>query len=389
MNTLIVIPFALPWDWSADYEKQTVLELSKSNSVIVYLPNEGKTLRQYVRHPSALIRTLHTNVYAYTPVYLFPFQRFSGVRRVNFCIASLWLQIIIRLSSTWKGYDKVLWIFSLQTAVFPDHFSSDYLKVYDAVDAFTSEDPHLKQTWNAYEKKHVSKSDITFANQQTLCDRLRKLTSRVYKVPIGFSKKLISHVKTKEPSDVQGIPHPKIMFVGNINNRIDFPFLISLIKETPQYSYVFVGGMDPYFTVPLSRFKQNIETLASQPNVYFLGPKPKTDIASYIRAADIGLIPYDAGQEFNRACFPMKTLEFFAMGIPVISTNIHELKRLSPYVTISDSPDGAKKDLRRILSSPWPDRYKRKEYALAIQHTWEKKVSAIRSILKKRFDLSI
>ena len=69
-----------------------------------------------------------------------------------------------------------------------------------------------------------------------------------------------------------------------------------------------------------ARWERNgFATLTARPNVRYAGRVPPEAVPSYLASIDVGLIPY-ADSAFNRASFPMKTLEYFSAGLPVVST---------------------------------------------------------------------
>jgi len=249
---------------------------------------------------------------------------------------------------------------------------------------------NVDETANTFENQLLRETSIVFTNTKTLYDEKKLLHKRVCLVPVGFDAETIIHKPLSHSINVfNNIPHPQIHFVGNINNRIDFPFLYSLIKETPQYSYVFIGKVDPNYHIPNDKFDENLALIKTLDNTYFLGFTPKKLLFSYLHQADITLIPYDISQMFNKYCYPVKTLEYFYVGKPVISTPISEMTKLSPYVSIVNSSQNAKKVIKKILSKPWPRSYQLSQRQIAVSNSWENKINAIRKILKQEFDISI
>ncbi len=61
-------------------------------------------------------------------------------------------------------------------------------------------------------------------------------------------------------------------------------------------------------------------------NIYLLGEKDFEQLPSYCKAADIATIPFVYSKLTNN-CNPLKLPEYFAAGLPVVSTNIPEVKR--------------------------------------------------------------
>ena len=83
---------------------------------------------------------------------------------------------------------------------------------------------------------------------------------------------------------------------------------------------------------------ERINALLSLPNVQWVGPKPFESLPSYLRITTVGLTPY-ADSDFNRASFPLKTLEYLAAGKPVVSTDLPAARWLATdLVTIAKSP---------------------------------------------------
>jgi hypothetical protein len=118
------------------------------------------------------------------------------------------------------------------------------------------------------------------------------------------------------------------------------------------------------------------------PNAFFI---PKTYSRAVIKEIlgnfELGIIPYDIRFDFNRYCYPMKLFEYFYMGLPVISTPIEELKRFPKIVKIGNTTKKWEAHLKSILSTPWPEKYQKEQKRLALENSWEKKVSNILQII--------
>ncbi len=370
-QSLIVMPFGLPFNWSADYEKQTLLELNKKNVIIGFLVAEGQTLRQYMQKREAGLIEISRNNFLFKPLYLIPFQRFKIIQKLNYFIASWFLQWFIHVHKEWRHFNKIFWSFSLQNALFPHYFCNQYFKIYDSVDTFDTEHGHAV----------IKNSDVVFTNQLTLYEHTKSKHLKTYRVPVGFS--------TRSKSKTVALKHPNVTFIGNINNRIDFDLLYEIIIQLPKVHIYFIGKYDANFTVPGKNFSVEITRIKTLPNTFFVGPVDKKVIPSYIDASDVGLIPYDTNQDFNRLCFPMKTLEYFYYGKPVISTPILEMEKLKPYVTIIHNAEEGRMAIQKLISKPWLNKYQIAQKKFAEMNSWKKKIEAIRQILHKDFSVHI
>ena len=68
--------------------------------------------------------------------------------------------------------------------------------------------------------------------------------------------------------------------------------------------------------------------LRGLPNVHLLGPKPHEQIPDYIAAFDVCLIPYVV-DDFTSNISPAKLNEYLALGKPVVSTDLAEVRRFN------------------------------------------------------------
>jgi teichuronic acid biosynthesis glycosyltransferase TuaH len=85
---------------------------------------------------------------------------------------------------------------------------------------------------------------------------------------------------------------------------------------------------------------------------------------------DLGLTPY-AGSDFNRASFPLKTLEYLAGGRGVVATDLPAVQWLaSPLITTAAGPDDYAAAVLRALDEPRTPALVAARRALASRHGW-------------------
>jgi teichuronic acid biosynthesis glycosyltransferase TuaH len=61
--------------------------------------------------------------------------------------------------------------------------------------------------------------------------------------------------------------------------------------------------------------------------VNWVGPIEFARLPGFLKAMDVGITPY-VDSAFNRASFPLKTLEYLAAGIPAVSTDLPAVRWL-------------------------------------------------------------
>ena len=114
------------------------------------------------------------------------------------------------------------------------------------------------------------------------------------------------------PTDLH-LDGPVAGVVGQITARIDLRLLEAVAGSG--CALLLVGPIDPSFEP--ARMKR----LLRLANVQAVGRRPFDQLPAYLSAIDVGLTPY-AESAFNRASFPLKTLEYLAAGRPVVSTDL-------------------------------------------------------------------
>lgn len=112
---------------------------------------------------------------------------------------------------------------------------------------------------------------------------------------------------------VTGLPGPVVGLIGQLTQRIDLGMLTAVADAG--YSLLLVGPYDARWE------REGFAALTARPNVRYAGRVPAEAVPSYLASIDVGLIPY-ADSPFNQASFPMKTLEYFGAGLPVVSTDL-------------------------------------------------------------------
>jgi len=364
-NTLIIMPFTLPWDWSADFQRQTCLELAKRDlKVIAYMSDDAhfflkKNIQKYQKIK---------NISFYIPKYYIPFRKFKFIEKINKYLSLLILSFKLR----WKR--KIIWIFDPQFYYFPNFFQNK-TSIYDCVDFFGKEQEND-------ELKLIKNVDKIFVNSQSLLNTHKSKKNEIFLVPQGFNQnefeknlKLLNKKKKHKK--------PIIGYVGGINYRLDYKLLINLISTNPQWDFSFWGPIQNYPGENLNNILKQITNIQQFPNVQFNSTKNKLELINAINNFDICIIPYDIKQKFNLYCYPMKIFEYFYMGKPVISTPIKELElsKFNNLVKIHNSYQDWENQIKKILSKPWSTKIYSQQKKLAIDNSWKNKVDAVLDII--------
>jgi teichuronic acid biosynthesis glycosyltransferase TuaH len=372
-NNLIIMPFHLPWNHSADYQQQTCLVLNKENLIICYMHHDAQFfLKKKLEKTYPKIK----NIVFYQPQYLIPFRRFKTIEKLNQILALFFLSLCYG-----RGIKIILWIFDPMFYFYPKIRSllPKIVSLYDCVDYHWSINPPETKLIRKNEKLLIKNVNFFFINSHILY-KLHKSTRLPDKiVPQGFD--LESFQTNKYNLNYPSIKNSKnqliIGYIGSINYRLDYDLLIELIRTNPNWKFVFFGLIQTGKKRFEKRFTRKIETLFNLPNISYEGLVNKKLIPNIISQFDIGMIPYDMRYMINKYCYPMKLFEYFYMGKPVVSTPIEELKRFPDLVKIGKSAEEWEKLIQNLLSTSWPKLIQRKQKEIAITNSWENKIKAI------------
>ena len=169
-----------------------------------------------------------------------------------------------------------------------------------------------------------------------------------------------------EPEDIRGIARPRVGFVGGIDSHtFDARLFLEVAEKLPQCQFVMVGAC----SLP--------EGWCSLKNVHLFGQRPYEDVASYMAACDVLIMPWNQN-DWIKACNPVKLKEYLATGRPVVSTPFPELAFYADYVSVVKSAEEFAAKIKCKIASPDRPEVLR---ARVCSHTWEQKALDICEVL--------
>lgn len=164
------------------------------------------------------------------------------------------------------------------------------------------------------------------------------------------------------PTDV-ALKGPIAGFIGHINDRIDICLLEAVANAG--CSLLLVGPVAEKWQ-SATRFV----ALTARSNVCWVGRKDFADLPSYLRIIDVGLTPY-ANTEFNRASFPLKTLEYLAAGRAVVGTPLPANDWLATdFIKVASGPVDYAAQVRAVLDQPHRAALDEQRRRFARDHSW-------------------
>ncbi|HEY2462303.1 MAG TPA: glycosyltransferase [Candidatus Acidoferrum sp.] len=178
---------------------------------------------------------------------------------------------------------------------------------------------------------HLLRSaDQIFIHSRALMQKKGAINRHTSFIPNGVDYSAYATPVT-EPADLAAVPHPRIGYTGYLKKQLDWQLLSRLAKKHPAWSFVFVGPQlhrDETGTV--------IDELSSFPNVYFLGAKPTSVLATYPQHFDVNIMPYRL-DDYTKYIYPLKLHEYLASGNPTVGARLPVLDEFSDLVALPDT----------------------------------------------------
>jgi teichuronic acid biosynthesis glycosyltransferase TuaH len=198
------------------------------------------------------------------------------------------------------------------------------------------------------ERRAVTRADVVAAVSPQLADKWQQLGVTPVVIPNGCW--LAPARAAQDALDIPHLPGPVVGLVGQLSERIDIGILEAIADAG--LSLLIVGPVD--FRWEPRRFA----ALTTRAQVHYAGAVSAEAVPSYLARMDVGITPYQ-DSKFNRASFPLKTLEYLGAGLPVISTDLPAGRWL--LADLASGPYGATADEIFTLAD-------REDFPTAIRH---------------------
>jgi glycosyltransferase involved in cell wall biosynthesis len=223
----------------------------------------------------------------------------------------------------------------------------DYSEFDDAFDAMLP-----------MERELLTRADTCFAVSDILAVSRRPVHGESYTITQGVDTRHFTKVDKVAPVELSRLPGPIVGFFGLVSEWVDVALIMYAAEKLPGFTFVVIGKA----TVDLSDFSRF-------DNIVYTGLVPYSQLPAYASVFDVGSIPFKVN-ELTLACNPLKMFEYFALGLPVVSTALPEVEKYAPDVFIARDKDEYVSLLRQAAGEAGPECAGRMR-ALAERYSWE------------------
>lgn len=374
-----IICFAKDWSEDPTSNNHVMKGLARHNRVLWLnsiamrtpnLANKGdvqkilRKLKSFTEGPVEVER----NLWVYTPIVL-PLPHSPLANRINREILKATLFALRKR----LGMDKFqLWTFLPNAVQYVGHLGES-LVVYYCTDEF-SQFSYLKGDRLAeMERQLCARADVVFTTARTLHESKRGMNPETHLALHGVDQ---AHFRTaldpatRVPAELADVKTPILGFFGLIHDWIDQEVLAYVAERRPDWTLAIIG-----------KAQVDVSRLSALPNVRLLGRKPYESLPAYCKAFSLGLLPF-AINELTRNVNPIKLREYLSAGLPVVSTDLPEVRGFSSLCSVVKSKE---EFLRACEVALLEDNHERRlARARAMEgETWDSKIAQLGAVVAR------
>jgi uncharacterized SAM-binding protein YcdF (DUF218 family)/glycosyltransferase involved in cell wall biosynthesis len=374
---------SIDWDFIWQGHQQIMSMLAAQGSNVLFIENTGARrpkfrdvprLRRRIQNwwrGTKGFRRERENLFVYSPLLLpFPYSRIA--RWINRFII---LRAVRRWMSAMGIQHPLVWTF-LPTALALDLTKAvePSLVVYYCIDDIAASSPGARGIRRT-EDRLFREADLVFVTSERLRERVRRLREQVDVFPFGVDYGRFEAVRLSSddtPADLSAMSRPIVGYVGGLHRWVDQDLVAGAARRLPAASFVLIGPP-----------QCDISTLEREPNVHLLGARSHDQLPGYIKAFDVGVVPY-AFSDYTANVYPTKLNEYLAMGIPVVATGLAEIQRFNhahgDVVAIADDADAFATEVQRAIQQR-DDAQVQKRIDVARGNSWDARLDAMAGLI--------
>ena len=223
--------------------------------------------------------------------------------------------------------------------------------VYDSHEYFTEVPeligrPIVRSIWTWIEKRLVPRVNAAY----TVCDSIAEVYHDLYKVDFKVVRNLpvCTKIEAVQEKTTKEIDSPKIiLYQGALNQGRGIEAAIRAMNYIDGAELWLVGDGDI-----TDQLKQLVAELKLEPKVKFLGRLPIGKMGEITRQADLGIsLEQDLGLNY-RFALPNKLFDYIQAGVPVLVSNLPEMRRIVEHYQIGAIADThQRKDLAEKIKT--------------------------------------
>jgi len=202
--------------------------------------------------------------------------------------------------------------------------------IYDSHELYSEQEfsAREKQRWTEIEAKHIRACDAVITVNPSIAKELERRYG-LHGVNVIYNAE-----RSRRSLERKGLFHRAfelspdqkvILFQGGLLAGRNLEVLVEAMGHVrnPILNLVILG--DGQLSAPLKRL---VEKLGLSDRVHLHPAVPQEQLLAFTASADAGVIPYQPNCLNNYYCTPNKLFEFIAAGVPIVASDLPELRRM-------------------------------------------------------------
>lgn len=381
----VVCISSIDWDFIWQGHQEIMTRLAAGGHRVLFIENTGvrpprvsdlprmiSRLRNW-RKGTKGFREERTNLFIHSPIVVpLPYSRIAQ-----------WLnqRILMRGINRWMravgATRPVVWTF-LPTPLARELIKaiSPALTIYYCIDDLASSSHEARKIVKS-EQALFREADLVFVTSERLRQRAAQFSDRVHLFP--FAVNLAVFQKSREanepmPADLAALGRPVAGYVGGLHQWVDQELLADIAARLPAINFALIGPE-----------QTDVSRLKALPNVHLFGQRPHADLPRYVAGFDCGLVPYRI-TEYTANVYPTKLNEYLVMGIPVVATDLAEIRRFNSehgaIVHVAGSAEDYAEAVQAAAAAvPVPSEVSRR-VEVAESNSWERRLERMSRLIE-------
>jgi uncharacterized SAM-binding protein YcdF (DUF218 family)/glycosyltransferase involved in cell wall biosynthesis len=379
---------SIDWDFIWQGHQEIMSRLAAQGHRVLFVENTGvrapkvrdlPRVRQRIRNwwrGTKGFREERPNLFVYSPL-LLPLPYFWLARWIN-------RTLLTRALQRWMGatgfHRPIVWTF-LPTPLAVDVIRAidPQVTIYYCIDDLASSSPGARKIVPS-EESLFRQADLVFVTSEKLRQRAARFSRRVHLFPFGVNLERFDAVRQSgepAPSDIRSLARPIVGYVGGLHQWVDQPLLAAVASRLPEVTFALVGPA-----------QTDVSILERCPNVRLFGQRPHPDVPRYVKSFDVGIVPYVLA-EYTANVYPTKLNEYLSMGIPVVATDLPEIRRFNKdhgdVVEVAGGAEAFAASIQESLADSVPDEIDRR-IAVAHENSWQNRLLAMGRLIEEAID---
>lgn len=314
--------------------------------------------------PAGQTRSVSGNIHVYSPPVFLPFgSMYRAVNRLNqrrlaAGLAGLFRGLGLKPTLCWTYLPN-----SVDLLPFLP-LPAGAAVLYDCADEHTAF-PGLinKKVVARMEAELFRRAAVSLVSAGELYRNKKHLAPDLLLVPNGADTDHFARALDPElplPADLAALPRPVIGYVGAVSDWLDQELVSAAARACPEGSVALVGPVDT-----------DVSLLKSLPNVHLPGRRDYRDLPAYLKGFDLAMIPFKIN-ELTRGVNPVKLYEYLAAGLPVVSSDLPEVRPFEPLVLVARTPEEFTGAINEALGANSPEKVSAR-LDEAARHSWQER----------------